>query len=250
MKALITGASSGIGKDMARYLDSLGYELILVARDEQKLKAVQKDLKRPSEIVAMDLSTKENCMNLYEQVKNKNIDFLINNAGFGLFGEFTEIDLEKEIQLINTNITAVHILTKLFLKDMIKKNRGHVLNVSSVASFAPGPLMSSYYASKAYVTKLSRGIAKELAKKKSKVKVSILCPGPVDTNFNYTAGVNFSIKPMTSEYVAKYAIDKALKGKLTIIPGIKIKLLHVLSKITPEKITAEFTYRNQTKKIK
>lgn len=249
MRALITGASSGIGRDMAKYLSSLGYELILVSRDEEKLKEVQKQLKTTSEVIPMDLSVSQNCINLYEQVKNKDIDLLINNAGFGLFGEFSEIDLEKEIHLINTNITALHILTKLFLKDMIKKDKGHILNVSSVASFAPGPLMSSYYASKSYVTRLSRGIAKELEKKKSKVKISILCPGPVNTNFNKTAGVKFSIKPMSSEYVAKYAIQKTLKGKLIIIPGFKIKCLHVLSKLSPEKIVAEFAYHNQTKKM-
>lgn len=249
MRALITGASSGIGRDMAKYLSSLGYELILVSRDEEKLKEVQKQLKTTSEVIPMDLSISQNCINLYEQVKNKDIDLLINNAGFGLFGEFSEIDLEKEIHLINTNITALHILTKLFLKDMIKKDKGHILNVSSVASFAPGPLMSSYYASKSYVTRLSRGIAKELEKKKSKVKISILCPGPVNTNFNKTAGVKFSIKPMSSEYVAKYAIQKTLKGKLIIIPGFKIKCLHVLSKLSPEKIVAEFAYHNQTKKM-
>lgn len=112
-----------------------------------------------------------------------------------------------------------------------------------------GPLMSTYYASKSYVTRLSRGIAKELEKAKSNVKISILCPGPVDTNFNKTAGVNFSIKPMSSQYVTEYAIKNALKGKLTIIPGIKIKCLHILSKIAPEKIVAEFTYRNQKKKV-
>lgn len=249
MRALITGASSGIGRDMAKYLSSLGYELILVSRDAEKLKEVQNQLKTSSEVIPMDLSISQNCINLYEQVKNKDIDLLINNAGFGLFGEFSEIDLEKEIHLINTNITALHILTKLFLKDMIKKDKGHILNVSSVASFAPGPLMSSYYASKSYVTRLSRGIAKELEKKKSKVKISILCPGPVNTNFNKTAGVKFSIKPMSSEYVAKYAIQKTLKGKLIIIPGFKIKCLHVLSKLSPEKIVAEFTYHNQTKKM-
>ena len=249
MRALITGASSGLGRDMAKYLSTLGYELILVSRDEEKLKDVQKQLKTTSEVIPMDLSVSQNCINLYEQVKNKDIDLLINNAGFGLFGEFSEIDLEKEIHLINTNITALHILTKLFLKDMIKKDKGHILNVSSIAGFAPGPLMSSYYASKTYVTRLSRGIAKELEKKKSKVKISILCPGPVNTNFNKTAGVKFSIKPMSSEYVAKYAIQKTLKGKLIIIPGFKIKCLHVLSKLSPEKIVAEFAYHNQTKKM-
>ncbi len=137
MKALVTGASSGIGKDIARVLSSLGYELILVARDKEKLEKLQKELKTNSEVIAMDLGIEQNCINLYNQVKNQIIDILINNAGFGIFGEFTETNLEKELQLINTNITAVHILTKLFLQDMVKRNSGHILNVSSVAGFAP-----------------------------------------------------------------------------------------------------------------
>ena len=137
MRALITGASSGIGRDMARVLSSQGYELILVARDEEKLKELQKNLKTHSEVIAMDLSIAQNCINLYNQVKKQTIDILINNAGFGVFGEFTETNLEKELQLINTNITAVDILTKLFLQDMVKRNSGHILNVSSVAGFAP-----------------------------------------------------------------------------------------------------------------
>ena len=137
MKALITGASSGIGRDMARVLSSLGYELILVARNENKLIELQKDLQTSTSVVSMDLSFKENCIELYNKFKNEEIDILVNNAGFGVFGEFTQTDLEKEIKLINTNITAVHILTKLFLKDMVKRNSGHILNVSSIAGFAP-----------------------------------------------------------------------------------------------------------------
>lgn len=137
MKALITGASSGIGRDMARVLSSLGYELILVARNENKLIELQKDLQTSTSVVSIDLSFKENCIELYNKFKNEEIDILVNNAGFGVFGEFTQTDLEKEIQLINTNITAVHILTKLFLKDMVKRNSGHILNVSSIAGFAP-----------------------------------------------------------------------------------------------------------------
>ncbi len=112
----------------------------------------------------------------------------------------------------------------------------------------PGPLMSAYYASKSYITKLSVGIAKELIKDRSNVKISILCPGPVNTNFNNTAGVKFSIKPMSSQYVAKYAIKNTLKGKLIIIPGFKTKTLHILSKILPERLVAEFTYYNQKRK--
>ena len=164
----------------------------------------------------MDLNIKENCYKLYEN--EKNIDVLINNAGFGLFGEFAETDLEKEITMINTNITAVQILTKLYLKDMIKKDKGNILNVSSIAGFMPGPLMATYYSTKAYVVRLSEAIREELKKESSKVQISILCPGPVDTNFNKVADVQFALKGLSSEYVAKYTTDKLFKGKFYIVP--------------------------------
>ena len=170
MKALITGASSGIGRDMARQLDEKGYDLVLVSRDKEKLEEVKNSLKGANiQTIAMDLANSENCKHLYETVKD--IDILINNAGFGIFGNFTETDLNKEISLINTNITAVHILTKLYLQDMVKRNSGHILNVASIAGFMPGPLMEAYYASKAYVVRLSEGIRAELKKYKSKVKI-------------------------------------------------------------------------------
>ena len=178
----------------------------------------------------------------------QDIDILINNAGFGAFGNFIETDLDKEISLINTNITAVHILTKLYLKDMVKKNRGHIVNVASIAGFMPGPLMESYYASKAYVIRLTEGIRAELKKAKSNVKLSLLCPGPVDTNFNKVAGVKFNLHSLSSEKVAKYAIKKMLKGKFMIVPGIHIKILRILSKISPNNITSKCVYLMQERK--
>lgn len=250
MKALITGASSGIGRDMARYLSTLGYDIIAVAQNEDRLKELKEEIKANVQIISTDLSKKENCIELYEKTKNENIDLLVNNAGFGVFGNFDETELEREISLINTNITAVHILTKLFLKDMIKRDKGRILNVSSIASFAPGPLMAAYYASKAYVTSLTKGIYRELKKKKSNVHISVLCPGPVATNFNNVAGVHFSIKELSSEYVAKYAIDRTLKGKLVIVPGFLNKIIRVLSKLSPSKLASEVVYHNQTRKNK
>lgn len=248
MKALVTGASSGIGRDMARYLSSLGYDLVIVARRENLLEELKKDLKTNVEIEVLDVSKEENCKELFE--KHKDIDLLINNAGFGLFGEFTEIDLDKEISLIDTNIKATHILTKLYAKSMKKKNKGKILNVASIAGFMTGPLMSAYYASKNYVVELSSGINKELKKAKSNVRISILCPGPVDTNFNNVAGVRFSVKSLSSEYVAKYAIDKTLKGKEIIIPGIGIKILYGLNKLSPRFISTELAYHTQKSKKK
>jgi len=248
MKALVTGASSGIGRDMARYLSSLGYDIIAVAQRENRLIELKNELKTNVQVIPMDLSNKENCVKLHEMVKDQNIDLLVNNAGFGVFGTFDETDLEKEIKLINTNITALHVLTKLFLKDMQERNSGRILNVSSIASFAPGPLMAAYYSSKAYVLRLSQAIYKELKKKKSNVHISVLCPGPVATEFNDVAGVHFSLKPLSSEYVAKYAIDKTLKNKLMIIPGIMNKAARILSKLAPSKLAMEVVYNNQTNK--
>ena len=247
MKALVTGASSGIGRDMARELDKRGYDLVLVSRDKNKLEEVKNSLKGKNiQIIAMDLADAENCQNLYNTVKD--IDILINNAGFGVFGNFNETNLDKELNLINTNITAVHILTKLYLKDMLKRNSGHILNVASIAGFMPGPLMESYYASKAYVVRFSEGIRAELQKAKSKVKISLLCPGPVNTNFNNVAGVKFNLYSLSSEKVAKHAINKMLKNKFIIVPGLEIKILRVLAKISPNNITAKFVYLMQERK--
>ena len=225
MKALITGASSGIGRDIARELNKKGYELVLVARDLEKLKELKNELGTNTEIISMDLSIEENCKELYSKVPD--IDLLINNAGFGACGNFTKTDLEKEIKMINTNITAYHILTKLYLQNMVKKDKGQILNVASIAGFMPGPLMATYYATKAYVVRLSEGIREELKKQKSNVKISILCPGPVDTNFNNVADVEFSVKGLTSEYVAKYTVKKLEKKKFYIIPRIWYKMCKI-----------------------
>ena len=142
MKALITGASSGIGRDFAKILATKGYDLVLVARDEERLKELQKELNTNVKIVSMDLSNIENCKKLHAE--NPDIDLLINNAGFGDCGNFTHTNLDKEISMINTNIVAYHTLTKLYLIDMKKLNKGHILNVASIAGFMPGPLMSTY----------------------------------------------------------------------------------------------------------
>ena len=246
MRALITGASSGIGRDIARELAKKGYELVLVARDEEKLKELQKELNVKTTIISMDLSIEENCINLYK--REKNIDILINNAGFGVFGEFDKTDLEKELNLIKTNVTAVHILTKLYLKDMIKENKGIILNVSSIAGFMPGPLMAAYYSSKAYVLRLSEAIKEELKKEKSKVQISVLTPGPVNTNFNNVADVKFNLSSLSSEYVAKYTVNKMLKGKFIITPGFTIKLARFFTKIIPNSIIVKFVYKSQERK--
>ncbi len=250
MKALVTGASSGIGYSMAKYLSSLGYDLILVARDKEKLQQIQRELNTDVKIVVADLSQESKLKDLYVLCKNDNIDILINNAGFGLFGEFSSTDLNREMEMMDVNMRAVHVLTKLFLKDMIKKDSGYILNVSSSASFQAGPLMATYYASKSYVTKLSLAIYEELRRSKSKVKISCLCPGPVKTNFNDVANVKFAMKGMDSDKVAKYAIDKMFKGKTIIIPGFKMKTIIFFNRFVSNKFAARMVYNFQKKKRK
>ena len=247
MKALITGASSGIGREMARELSKKGYDLILVAREFEKLNELKAELNTNSEIVSMDISKVENCKQLYD--KYKDVDILINNAGFGDCGYFDMTNLDKELQMINTNIVAYHILTKLYLQDMKKKNRGKILNVASIAGFMPGPLMATYYSTKAYVVRLSEAIREELRRENSNVQISILCPGPVNTNFNKVADVQFAIKGVSSEFVAKYAIDKLLKGKFYIVPGWKIKLARFGAKLAPNNLAAKICYNMQRRKI-
>ncbi len=250
MKALITGASSGIGRDIARVLSKEGYDLVLVARDEEKLKEVKNELQKDKiniEIISVDLSKQENCIQLHKQVKE--IDLLVNNAGFGDCGNFTKTSLNKEISMIQTNIIAYHILTKLYLIDMKERNTGKILNVASLAGFMPGPLMATYYATKAYIVSLSESIREELKKEKSKVQISILCPGPVSTNFNKVAKVKFNMREADSQKVAEYAMNKLKKGQFYIIPGIDVKLAKIGAKISPVKLTSKITYKIQKRKI-
>lgn len=247
MKALITGASSGIGRDIAKELSKKGYDLILVARDLEKLEQVKNEIKTNAEIVSMDVSKPENCEQLHE--KFKDIDILVNNAGFGDCGDFTKTKLEKEIKMIETNIIAYHVLTKLYLKDMKQKDCGKILNVASIAGFMPGPLMATYYSTKSYVVRLSESLREELRRDRAKVQISILCPGPVDTNFNKVADVQFALKGLSSEYVAKYATEKFLKGKFYIVPSWKIKLAKFACKIAPNNIVAMVSYNMQRRKI-
>lgn len=248
MKALITGASSGIGASLALILSQKGYDLILVARREKELQKIKSKVRTRVDIITLDLSIEKNCYILYEQVKDKEIDIVINNAGFGVFGKFTDTSLKRELEMIDINIKAVHIITKLFLKDFVVKNKGHILNVSSSAAFLPGPLMASYYASKAYVLNLTESIYQELKEQNSKVYIGALCPGPVDTNFNQIAGVTFKVSALTSKYVAHYAINQMFKRKLVIIPGKTMKLCRFGIRFLPKKMILKISYNIQKKK--
>ncbi|MGI6270007.1 MAG: SDR family NAD(P)-dependent oxidoreductase [Candidatus Howiella sp.] len=249
MKALITGASSGIGRDMARVLAGEGWELILIARRLDRLEALAAELPGASvRVIAADLSKQEECLRLYHETAGEGIDLLINNAGFGHFGRFDETGLERDLELISTNITAVHILTKLFLRDFVKRDSGRILNVASSAGFMAGPMLSGYYASKNYVVRLTEAIYEELRRKKSRVTVSLLCPGPVNTEFNRVAGVRFALRGLSSEYVARCAVRGTLRGKLVIQPGIMMKLARFGGRFLPEKAMLRISYHIQKSK--
>ena len=161
MKALVTGASSGIGREIAKVLAERGYDLILTARRADRLRALADELPVKVEVIPADLTDRAQVMGLWELVKDQDIDILVNNAGRGLFGPFDETDLDIELSMLEVNIVALHILTKLFLPKMKARGRGHILNVASSAAFLPGPLLSSYYASKAYVLRLTEAIHEE-----------------------------------------------------------------------------------------
>ena len=252
MTALITGASSGIGRDMARVLAEKGHDLILTARRLEPMEKLKSELeskfKINIEIITQDLSTSEGCFALYEKIKGKQIDILINNAGFGVFGAFSETPLDRELEMIDTNVVAVHILTKLILADMKARDSGYILNVASSAAFLPGPLFSSYYASKAYILRLTQSVGYELKKEGSKVYLGALCPGPVATEFDKVANVSFSNKSLSSEFVAKYAIEQMFNRKKVIIPGTAMRLGKFGMRFLPDEILMKITYNIQHKK--
>jgi len=186
------------------------------------LKKLKKECKENVIIEKMDLSSKDNCLNVIEKYSNYDIEVLVNSAGFGDIGNFCDTSLEKELDMINVNIVALHILTKGILnKWKLNNTKGYILNISSSAAFAPGPLMATYYATKSYVYKLSVSISKELKKMKSDISISVMCPGPVDTDFNKRIEIKSSVKPISAQSVAKYGIKYMFKKKKVIVPRNK-----------------------------
>lgn len=256
MKALITGASSGFGWDMAHILSDMGYDIIAVARRRELLEKLKSELNTNVEIISCDVTDKFACKAL--AVKASEVDILINNAGFGVFGDFNTTDLDKELTMIDTNVKAVHTLTKLFLKEFKKKNSGYIMNVASLASFFPGPLFAAYYASKAYVLRLTQSIHEELRRDKSGVKVCLLCPGPAHTGFADAAKVNFgtgneggiaSRVVLTSREVSEYAVKKMFKNKTVIVPGFLMRCAVFARHFLSDKLLARVVYAVQSKKM-
>ena len=246
--ALVTGGSGGIGLELAKVLARNRFDLVLVARKRDTLEAAAGQLEGKFDIrahvFAADLRRREAPQEIFDFLQNENIpiEVLVNNAGFGLGGEFSETAVERELEMIQVNIVALTHLTKLFLAPMIKRKSGRVLNVASTAAFQPGPLMAVYYATKAYVLSFSEALAEEL--RNSEITVTALCPGPTDTDFADTAEMGSSRLFNTfgiadAADVAKYGFDAMMSGKRLAIPGIKNKILAQANRLAPRSLSAK-----------
>ena len=248
--ALITGATSGIGLEFAKRLANKGYRLIVTGRRVERLEQLKEELDVPVEIISGDLSKKKECFALLEALKDENIDLFINNAGFGLAGSFIDTDINKEISMIKVNDIAMHILFKGILQKMVAQESGQILNVASSAGLLPGgPYMATYYASKAYVTSLTRAVAQELKEKNINVSVSALCPGPVDTEFNERADVIFALKGISAKQCVAEALNGLDKRKTIIVPSFKMKLAMFFMHFVPTPMLVKITAGQQKKKL-
>ena len=247
--ALITGASSGIGKEFARRYAEKGYRLILTARRESVLQRFGEELSTDVVIIPADLSDEKQCFELLEKLKDEDIDVFINNAGFGLAGSFLTTDIEREVNMIKVNDIAMHIMFKGILQKMDARGSGTILNVASSAGLFPGgPYMAGYYASKAYVVSLTRAVVQELKEKGSDVHVCALCPGPVDTNFNRNADVVFSLKGISASQCVSECLKEMDRKKIIIVPSVMMKAAVSLSKLAPAGLLTAMTGHQQKKK--
>jgi uncharacterized protein len=249
--ALITGASGGIGYDLAKMAGADGRNLILVARSAEKLNALAVELRKNNDTevvtIAVDLSDEKGVNILLDEITSQNlqVDILVNNAGFGDFGDFSKADLSKNMEMIRLNIGALTQLTHAIMQQMLGSGKGRIMNVASIAAFLPGPGMAVYYASKAYVLSFSEALAREL--KGSGVTVTALCPGPTDTSFATAAGLGKSLMhrmlpPATSAEVAKAGYKAMMKGKTIEIPGFMNKLTAITPRLTPRSIVRNMIY--------
>ena len=250
LTALITGGSTGIGLELAKQFASHGHNLVLTARHRDTLEAVAGSIEGQYgvkvTVIADDLIDPDAPQRLFDAIaaEKLEIDFLVNNAGFGLGGEFADTNGQRELDMIQVNVSALTHLTKLFLPAMLKRNKGKILNVASTAAFQPGPLMAVYYASKAYVLSFSEAVDEEL--RNTGVDVTCLCPGATATNFAETAGVSNSklfttIGGTTAEDVAKYGYDAMMKGERVAIPGMRSKVMILGERFVPRRLVTRFS---------
>lgn len=246
---LITGASSGIGTEFARAFSKKGCKLILVARRADRLHALAAELGTPCEVLPADLSEEKEVLRIAELTKDQKVDILINCAGFGLLGAETAVDLAEELNMIDVNIRAVHILTKIFLEQMIARNSGAILNVASSAGLLPaGPYLNTYYATKAYVASFTQGLAAELEDMRRNVYVAALCPGTVNTEFTAVARGSQWDNGISAEKCVSYAMKQMEKGKRVIVPGFTVRAGLFFSRFLSKKALARFVGRFQKKK--
>lgn len=252
MIALVTGASSGIGREIARSLARHGINVIITARSKDKLSELKKELVDAYGVkvlcVTADLADEKQVYELYNRVKKYKIDILINNAGFGVYGAFANSSLERETEMISVNIRAFHILFKLFLRDFKSRGCGYILNTASAAGFLPGPYFGSYYATKAYVVRLTQAVAEELRRENSGVHLSMLCPGPVNTGFEETANIRFITPLYSPAKLAEHAVREMFGGKLLISENKLTSLALYASKFVPDCVLAYFVAIFQSKR--
>lgn len=248
MKAVITGAGRGIGREIAIILSEMGYDVVLVSRSFDELYSLSSDVKTKSYVEAIDLSLPENATEIFS--RHSDAEVIVNCAGVGVFGEFDKTDLSRELQMINLNVTALHVLTKLYYKEFIKRGKGYILNVSSSAAFFVGPLYSSYYATKAYVHRLTRAISFESRKNKYGVNVTLFCPGPVNTTFGMSDKIKSGLGAVLPKIAAERAIDALFKGREVAYSDFKTRLLVYMSKLIPEWILTKIVYKQQVNKQK
>jgi uncharacterized protein len=245
--ALVTGGSGGIGLELAKVLARHHFDVVLVARKRDTLEAAAGQLEGKfgitAHVFASDLTGRDAPQTIFDFLRNENIaiDALVNNAGFGLGGEFVETDVKRELDMIQVNIAALTHLTKLFVPAMVKRQSGRVLNVASTAAFQPGPLMAVYYATKAYVLSFSEALAEEL--RNTGVTVTALCPGPTETSFADVAQMAnsrlfkaFGVADAAS--VAEYGFDAMVHGKRLAIPGIRNKIVAQANRLAPRALSA------------
>ena len=253
---MITGASSGIGYALTHYFARDGYQLVLVARDQQRLMELAKRLQTQSDIsvkiIAKDLALPRSPDEIFEQLQRDDITIqvLVNNAGFGSHGPFAEADLAEQLRLMQVNMVALTHLTRLFLPSMMAQHSGKILNVASTAAFQPGPFMAIYYASKAYVLSFSEALANEL--RGSGVSVTALCPGPTRTEFQARAGVGhtklMSGRIMDAESVARIGYDAFMRGQTVVIPGLRNRLLALAVRWAPKALVIRVVRQMQERR--
>ena len=251
---LITGASSGIGREFSKLFAEKGYNLVITARREERLTLIKNMYPDSNiEIIVCDLGSETGAGDLYNEVKKRNIkiDILINNAGLGLFGEFFETDIEKEKKIIDLNVKALVELSKYFLQEMLERNSGKILNVASIAAFQPGPYMSVYYASKSFVLSFSEAVRNEV--RKTGINISVLCPGPVETEFEKSSELTKSklfstLKPVTAKEVAEAGYKGLMENRAVIIPGFLNRVAVTAGTFVPTGIKVNIARKIQEKK--